>query len=121
MPSTNERAILSTPSLQFPPGWLQWSSRYGGGETVNFATECDLDVLAFENDDDCGGFIYANSDLRDKHQLLLSAAKSWEVTVEVSADGGERLTKPFRIRRGHTEVFAQSSPKGTLYKPEVDQ
>lgn len=119
-PMSNEDAIRKMPSLNWPPGLLQWSAKYGGGETATFATECELDILAFENEDDAASIVYLNDDFR-KNKLLLEASEAWLIAVEVFGEGEERGSCWFRIRRGKETVFAQSSRRGTLYEPIIDK
>jgi hypothetical protein len=118
-PITDDSSIASLPQSQFPSGLLQWSSRYGGREEASFRTECELDVLAFENNDESGSFVYANEAFRDKHRLLLAVCP-WKVTVEVFAETGERVTCLFIVRKGTQRVLADASPRGTLYEPELE-
>ena len=118
-PTSDVAAISTMPSLQYPPGLLEWSSRYGGGEVATFASECELDVLAFENNDDAGTIVYLTESFR-KNALLLDAAEAWKISIEVFAESGGRCNCQFRIRRGKSTVFAASSPRGTLYQPIID-
>ena len=118
-PMSNEDAIRKTPMLNYPAGLLQWSAKYGGSETATFATECELDILAFENEDDAATVVYLNEAFR-KNKLLLDAATAWLVAVEVFGEDGERGSCWFRVRRGKGTVFAQASRNGTLY-PTIDR
>ena len=119
-PMSNEDAIRKTPLLDYPAGLLRWSAKYGGSETATFATECDLDILAFENEDDAAAVVYLNEDFR-KNKLLLDDAIAWLVEVEVFGEDGERGGCRFRVRRGKETVFAQMSRNGTLYQPLIDE
>jgi hypothetical protein len=119
-PSSDQAVIATIPSLRFPPGLLQWSARYGGGEVASFASECDLDVLAFENNDQIGVLVYANERIRGKHELILDAAESWNIAIEVFAESGHKAICRFRIKRGKERVFAHASPRGTLYEPDLE-
>jgi len=78
-------------------------------------------VLAFENNDQAGIVVYGNDLFRGKYQVLLDAAEAWEVRIEIFAVSGQHLTCCFRIRRGRRTVFADASPRGTLYQPELQE
>lgn len=119
LPTSGQPGIAAIPSPNYPSGLLQWSARYGGGETASFASECELDVLAFENEDDAATVTYLNDAFR-RNKLLLDAADAWEIRVEVFAEGGGSCLCNFRIRRGKERVFAPSSPRGTLYEPILE-
>ena len=119
LPTSDKTSIARIPSLNFPSGLLQWSARYGGGELASFVSECELDVLAFENEDDAATVAYLNDSFR-KNKLLLDTAVAWAITVEVFAEGSQSCFCNFRVRRGKERVFALASPRGTLYEPVLE-
>lgn len=108
---------------EFPPGLLQWSSRYGasrygGGEVTDIAGEADLDVVALTPNSSFGRFIYLNADLRDRFKLPLIDDVAWQITVRVSGGSGQQRSCSFKISAGKTEIWKHARP-GPRYLPEL--
>ena len=123
---TNPDPQLAAFAENIQPGFLQWSSRYGGGETTTIADEADLDVLAFDGIEGLGIVVYASDMIRSlkEAKVYLPDPANGDlrvlITIEVYPEDQPATRCTFRLCKGgegRTES-ARHPMYGTLYAPE---